>query len=225
MAEDEELAPKPCSASKEMIAVHSHPRALGVLILAGGEGRRIGGDKPLRQLGGASLLERALKRASQFSPAISVGLRYPGQMPVPADAEIVVDFPGMSGPIAALAAGLAWADARGLARLLTLPCDAPFVPANLSERLYLTAQRFGVPVALPSRLGRLHPACGLWSVQCQQQLAKYTAAGRSSLIGLAEGIGFASVAWDGEVEDPFLNINTLADLAAAEARIAHPHLE
>jgi molybdopterin-guanine dinucleotide biosynthesis protein A len=71
-----------------------------------------------------------------------------------------------------------------------------------------------VRAVLPASNGRLHPVCGLWSVEIEPALADYLAAGRSSLRGLAEAAGVKVVDW-GDVEpDPFANINTLADLEA-----------
>ena len=43
-----------------------------IVILAGGAGRRIGGGKPLRMLGGVTLLDRALAIARAWSDEVLV---------------------------------------------------------------------------------------------------------------------------------------------------------
>ena len=65
-----------------------------VLILAGGEGRRIGGGKPLRMLGGRSLLDRAIERARGWSDRIAIAARDAEQVG-DADIEVLIDPPGM----------------------------------------------------------------------------------------------------------------------------------
>ena len=45
----------------------------------------------------------------------------------------------------------------------------------------------------------------------------YCEAGGRSLRGLAQHVGYTAVEWDAAPRDPFFNINSPADLAAAEA--------
>lgn len=54
---------------------------LCVVVLAGGEGRRIGGGKPQRQLAGQTLLARALALAGSWSAHVAIAVRHPGQAP------------------------------------------------------------------------------------------------------------------------------------------------
>jgi molybdopterin-guanine dinucleotide biosynthesis protein A len=51
-----------------------------IVILAGGEGRRIGGGKPQRMLGGETLLDRALGRARSWSDEVLVAARLGGDI-------------------------------------------------------------------------------------------------------------------------------------------------
>ena len=50
---------------------------IAVVILAGGEGNRIGGAKPLRVLRGKRLIDRAEALARQWSDIIAVAVREP----------------------------------------------------------------------------------------------------------------------------------------------------
>lgn len=180
-----------------------------VVILAGGESRRMGGGKPLRLLGGRSLLERALERAKGWSDEVVVAVRHAGQLGEEG-AAMLIDPPGLEGPIGGLASAL-----RLKRRVvLTVPCDMPFLPDNLVERL--AAALPGHEAALAASGGHVHPVCGLWRTDALARVRGYAASGRRSLIGFAETIGYAAVTWPG---DPFFNVNSPEDLAEAEARL------
>ena len=53
-------------------------------------------------------------------------------------------------------------------------------------------------------------------------LPAYAAAGRRSLWGFAEEVGFAPVVWPEQPIDPFFNVNSPEDLALAESIIGAP---
>jgi molybdopterin-guanine dinucleotide biosynthesis protein A len=166
-----------------------------IVILAGGEGRRIGGAKPLRMLGGETLLDRALAIARSWSDDVLV-------------ADGGTDAPGIEGPLGGVAAAL------GLGGdILTIPCDMPFLPGDLPERLGRTKEA----AALAQSGGRLHPVCALWRARAADGLAAYAATGRRSLHGFAEAVGYEAVAWGTGPIDPFFNINDADDLARAGA--------
>jgi molybdopterin-guanine dinucleotide biosynthesis protein A len=180
-----------------------------VVILAGGDGRRIGGGKPLRRLGGRTLLERAIERARSWSDEVAVAVRVAAQAGEPGVA-ILVDPPGLEGPLGGLASALCLERET----VLTIPCDAPFLPDDLPDRL--AAALPGHAAALAMSGGRVHPVCGLWRTDALIQVRGYAASGRRSLIGFAERIGYVAVEWP---EGAFFNINSPRDLAEAEARL------
>ena len=189
---------------------------IAAVILAGGEGRRIGGGKPLRMLGGMTLLERALRQARQWSDAVAIAVRDEGQVGR-TDLPTVLDEPGIEGPLGGLAAGLRFAQETRRDALLSLPADMPFLPEDLSPRLEQAIG--GRLAALASSGGHLHPVCGLWRTGAFDRLPAYLGSGKRSLKGFAETIGFAAVDWPAGPSDPFLNINSAEDLAWAEQLI------
>lgn len=197
-----------------------------VVILAGGEGRRIGGGKPQRRLAGETLLARARALAGSWSPHVAVAVRHPGQAPV--DAEIVIDDPAVDGPLSGLLAGLRHGRALGCHTVLTIPCDMPFLPADLASGLSAALAGIAGPaVAVASSAGRLHPVCALWTPDTEAILLEQAAAGRLSLTNLTERLDRRIVDWqmlNGPVMavDPFFNINTPEDLAFAEALLTAP---
>lgn len=187
---------------------------VAAVVLAGGEGRRIGGGKPQRRLGGQTLLARALAQARAASDRVAVAVRDPVQIAGLEGAELIADAP-WEGPLGGLASALAFARDGGRAAVLTLPCDMPLVPPDLVTQLAAALGTRGA--ALASSGGRLHPVCGLWRVDGLAVLPAYAGAGGRSLKGFAAEVGFVPVEWPAEPVDPFFNVNTAADLARAEA--------
>jgi molybdopterin-guanine dinucleotide biosynthesis protein A len=184
-----------------------------VVVLAGGQGRRMGGGKPLRLWRGRSLLARSLELARGYGHHVAVAVRSADQVGEGVDVLLLLDPPNAPGPLAGLVSALQFARRRQAGWAQTLACDMPELPADLTRRL-AEAVEPAVRAVLPASNGRLHPVCGLWSVEIEPVLADYLAAGRSSLRGLAETAGVKVVDW-GDVEpDPFVNINTQADLEA-----------
>ena len=100
-------------------------RLLGA-VLAGGESRRFGSDKALALLDGRPLIEHAIAALAAQSDAVIVCGREGGVPDRPA--------PGL-GPLGGINAALHEALARGFDAVLTIPCDAPLLPADLRSRL------------------------------------------------------------------------------------------
>lgn len=190
--------------------------SLAVVILAGGEGRRIGGGKPLRLLGGERLIDRALRLARGWSDCVAVAVRGEAQLGA-IDAALILDEPAIAGPLAGLAAGLRFARSCGRLLLLTIPADAPFLPPDLAGRLQSAIADHGCALARSG--GQLHPSCGLWRGSALDRLPSYLETGRRSLGGFAEMVGFAAAEWAIGSRDPFFNVNSAEDLAEAERQV------
>ncbi|WP_339873548.1 molybdenum cofactor guanylyltransferase [uncultured Brevundimonas sp.] len=184
-------------------------------VLAGGTGQRIGGAKPARRLAGVSLLTHALQAVGRYGAPTVLVLRDPEQVSE-TKGQVILDDPDIPGPLGGLASALAWADANGADRVLSVPCDMPFLPIDLLARLDL-ALTGDTGVAVAASDGRRHPVCALWRTSALPVLIQRARAGQLSLNGLSEAAGRVVVDWPVEDRDPFLNINTGEDLARAEA--------
>lgn len=193
------------------------PSHIAVAVLAGGEGSRIGGGKPLIKLGDTTLIERAYDRARGWSSSAIISVRSPEQLGS-SEMPWIADAAEIDGPLAGLAAALEWACRRGAEALLTIPCDMPFLPDDLPLRLAVEIGEF--QAALASSGGELHPVCALWRNAAIYEFADYCASGRRSLRGFAEHVGCAEVEWPSSPCDPFFNINGPEDLAVAESMLA-----
>lgn len=186
---------------------------VAALVLAGGSARRLGGvDKPLLALGGLPLLARILDRVGLPDIAISAN-GDPARfamfgLPVLDDGSFVGQ-----GPLAGVLAGLDWAERLNAGALLTIPGDTPFVPAGLAEAL-------APAPACAASAGRVHHLVALWPVSCLDGLRAVLAVnGRRDVRHFAELIGMRPVDFGTMKRDPFTNINTREDLAAARAML------
>lgn len=203
------------------------PPTLGV-ILAGGLARRMGGgDKPLLQIGGRTLLDRVVER---LAPQCAAGLvlsangdpaRFAGFTgPVLPD---TVD--GHPGPLAGILAALDHVAAHdpGVAHVVSVACDTPFLPPDLVSNLHRACATGEAPIAVAASGGREHYAVALWPVSLRDALREaLVGRGERRLGGFIARHGHAIATWPVDPIDPFLNINAPADLAAAEALIAVP---
>ncbi|HWL79503.1 MAG TPA: molybdenum cofactor guanylyltransferase MobA [Roseomonas sp.] len=196
------------------------PDTLGV-VLAGGLARRMGGgDKPLRPLGGRPLLGHVLERLRPQVAALLLNAngdpaRFAGwDLPVVADG--LPDYPG---PLAGILAALDWAAERrpGLAWVVSVPGDSPFIPGELVARLHEARAAAGVPLACARSGGWAHPPVGLWPVALRGELRAALEGGERKIDRWTARFGCTEAEWPASPVDPFYNANTPEELAFAEA--------
>jgi molybdopterin-guanine dinucleotide biosynthesis protein A len=196
------------------------PATPGVL-LAGGLARRMGGgDKPMRQIGGRTILARVIARLKPQCDGLILNANGdPARFAafgLPVIADTVENFPG---PLAGILASLDWAAANRpeVEFILSAAADCPFLPRDLVARLHQARIAEGAQLAVAASDGQSHPVVGLWSVALREEL-------RHALV--VEDIRkidrwtaryrLATVEWPAEPLDPFFNANTMDDIAAAE---------
>lgn len=187
---------------------------VAVVILAGGEGARIGGGKPLKRFAGERLIDRAVNLARSWSDAVAIAVRDRSQVNGAA-ADLIADA-DVPGPLGGLISGMKFATAAGRQFVLAIPADMPFLPHDLLHRLREAIGEAACAVAESG--GHIHPVCSLWRSTAAVQAESYAAQGRRSLKGLAAAVGFVAVEWNVDPADPFFNVNTNADLAEAARR-------
>lgn len=193
------------------------------VILAGGRSARMGGgDKALAVLGGRTLLGRVIERLEPQVEALALNAngdpgRFAGYgLPVIADG-----VGGFAGPLAGVLAGLDWAAENDGESIVTAAADTPFFPPDLAPRLVMAAEEAGSAVALAATPGadgpERHPVFGLWPVALREDLRAALGQGVRKVSDWADRHGAASAVFPVGGYDPFFNINTPDDLAAAEA--------
>ena len=133
--------------------------------------------------------------------------------------------PGHCGPLGGLLAALRCL--RPAERwLLLLPCDAPFIPMDLGERLLRCAIAAGRSGAVVRSGGRLQPTFSLWGVEQQPRLEQaISAQGMAGFHEFLDISPLATLRWPEGDEDgddsgrgpwPFFNVNDPAGLERAQ---------
>src|SRR5882672_1901866 len=198
-------------------------RPLG-LILAGGLARRMGGgDKARIRIGGVTILGRVIACLAPQCSAIIINAN--GDLGRFADTGLPVvpdSVPDFAGPLAGVLAGLDWAAAHApdVADLVSVPRDCPFLPVDLVERLETARKAAKQPLACARSGDWRHPVVGLWPVRLRDDLRKALIdEGLHKIEAWTARHGIAIAEWPDAPVDPFFNINTPEDVAAAE-RIA-----
>lgn len=181
-----------------------------------------GVDKPLLPLGDRRVIDHVLARLAPQVPRIAINAngdptRYSGfgYQVLP---DLSDDRPG---PLAGVLAGLKWAHSEGADAIVTVAGDTPFFPTDLVDRLD-AARGPDAPIALaatpdPQRGTLRHPTFGIWPVTLCDDLEAALADGVRKIVSWTDGHGAATAVFEGEAIDPFFNLNTPEDRAAAEA--------
>ena len=136
------------------------------------------------------------------------------RLPVVAD-----EVPDFAGPLAGVLAGLDWAAAHApdIAWVASVPGDCPFLPRDLVARLHAARAAADLPLACARSGEWRHPVVGLWRVDLRDDLRHALTVEDLRKIEIwtaRHGIAIAS--WPEQPVDPFFNVNTPDDLAAAE---------
>jgi molybdopterin-guanine dinucleotide biosynthesis protein A len=191
------------------------------VLLAGGLARRMGGgDKPMRRIGGRTILERVIARLEPQCDGLVLNAngepaRF-AEFGLPVIADSVANVPG---PLAGILAGLDWTAANrpDVAWLLSAAADCPFLPRDLVARLHRGRIEQNARLAVAASGGRSHPVIGLWSVALRDELRHALVAEDVRKIDrFTARYPIATVTWPAEPLDPFFNANTTDDLAEAE---------
>jgi molybdopterin-guanine dinucleotide biosynthesis protein A len=183
------------------------------IVLAGGQGRRMGGvDKGWVELAGQPMIAHVLERLRPQVGAILINAnqnleRY-ARLGVPVIPDVVGGF---AGPLAGLHAGMTRSTQ---AYVVTVPCDSPFLPPDLVQRLAEGLEETGAKLAVAKTFDQPHPVFCLARRSVLSHLAAYLEAGGRKIDAWYATLAVTEVAFDDEA-DAFRNINTADELAAA----------
>lgn len=195
------------------------------VLLAGGLSRRMGGgDKALIELAGRPLIQHAAERLAPQVGALMINAnRDPARfasLALPVVPDETADFPG---PLAGILAALHWV-ARAHPQtqaIVSVSADAPFVPADLVQRLAEASRTVaGLRAAVAQSHGRRHHVIGLWPLETASEIEAALMRGERRVEAMVDHLGAVAVPFPdqefaGERVDPFFNINTPEDLAFA----------
>lgn len=184
------------------------------IVLAGGQGRRMGGvDKGLQLFRGKPMVQWAIEL---FAPQVNELLINANQnidiyrgfgYPVISD-----EVAGFAGPLAGLERGLLAARHNFVA---TVPCDSPFLPKDLVTRLYSSLVGSDADIAIAKTQDHPHPVFCLCRKDVHGSLRAYLAGGDRKIQLWYATLKMVEVAFDDQLH-AFTNINTSEELWALE---------
>jgi molybdenum cofactor guanylyltransferase len=180
------------------------------VVLAGGQGRRMGGvDKGLQLLDGRPMAAWVLERLRPQVDALLINANQNTETYQAFGHPVVADeFTGFAGPLAGLHAALTHAATSLVA---TAPCDSPFLPTDLVARLHATLQGAGAQIAVARTGDQLHPVFCLCQRAVLPSLDAYLAAGDRKFDRWIATLAAVEVDFDDQAA-AFRNINTADEL-------------
>lgn len=193
---------------------------IAVCILAGGTSRRFGSEKAFAELCGKQLLAHVIDNIlPQTRGPVLLNANNPAAyesfgLPILPDGEWVG-----AGPLSGIHAALQWASGAAREQVATLAVDQPFLPQSYIATLL---QKRAPVIAKCGE--RLHPINAVWSVTDLSALGAYLETGKRDVHGWAEIVSADIVEFpvgDGDF-DPFLNVNTQADMTRAGQIMGQP---
>ncbi|MBS0224661.1 MAG: molybdenum cofactor guanylyltransferase [Proteobacteria bacterium] len=204
------------------------------VVLAGGEGRRMGpgAPKPLRRLAGQPMVVHVVDRLAPQVMDLVVVANDPAPELEALDVPVIADPPAVQrqarqegrrlGPLAGILAGMEWSLKHHphAGWIVTAPADVPLLPLDLTVRL-CGHMHVPEPDVLMVRHGRRREhTLGVWSVTLAADLRRaLLEEGVRRVEDFARRHRFAELAWPSGGA-AFLNVNTPEDLRRAERQVA-----
>jgi molybdenum cofactor guanylyltransferase len=186
------------------------PENVTAVILAGGMGRRMGGqDKGLVMYKNATLIERVLAGIAQQTENILINanrnLDAYSKFGYPIVEDTLTDF---QGPLAGFYAAMAVAKTE---YILTLPCDGPFVADNYLSSMLEAINKTDNKMAIASDGERMQPVYALLSVDLRPSLEQFLKEGERKIDRWYNRHQYSLVKFENETH-LFTNINTPEDI-------------
>jgi molybdopterin-guanine dinucleotide biosynthesis protein A len=185
-----------------------------LLVLAGGESRRMGRTKAWLEVGETTLLRWVAERLAPAFTEVMVSFAEPEQVEQHLAYRVVFDRKPSAGPLAGLEAGLV------VARndvVFALACDMPYVTQELAEMA--VAASSGCDAAIPRLDGRPEPACAAYRKSALPAITRALDGGRYRAADLAENL---DVTWlEGLDADLFRSLNAPEDYERFRRELGH----
>jgi molybdopterin-guanine dinucleotide biosynthesis protein A len=176
-----------------------------LLVLAGGDSRRMGRPKAWLEVGNTTLLRYVVERLAPAFSEVIVSFAEPEQLEEPVPYRIVFDRKRSTGPLAGLEAGLVAARNEVI---FAVACDMPYVTQEVAQMAVAAAR--GCDAAIPRFDGRPEPVCGGYK---RTALPFITGALNSGRLKTADIAGELDVTWlEGLDPEAFRSLNTPEDL-------------
>ncbi|MGH8127270.1 MAG: molybdenum cofactor guanylyltransferase MobA [Gammaproteobacteria bacterium] len=200
----------------KMVGIEPRPdNDIAGLVLAGGRGTRMcGEDKGLVEFNGKPMIQHVLAALRPQVAEVLISANRNVERYRKTGCRVVSDLQeGFAGPLAGVSAGI---HAVTRSHLLVLPCDGPFVPAWLAQRLWAAVAGRNDAIAAAHDGERLHPTFALLPVSVLDDLDAYLAEGGRKIDKFYYRHAFVAVDFS-DYPQAFLNINTPEDVEKFES--------
>ena len=188
-------------------------------VLAGGQGRRMGGeDKGLVEIAGHPMVAHVIERLRRQAGVLLINAnRNQERYAEITGLRVVADREeGYAGPLAGMASAM---EAAGTRFLLTVPCDAPLVSADLGPRLHEALVRERAELSVAHDGARLQPVFALIGCSLLDSLLAYLRSGERKIDRWYARHRMAEADFS-DVPQSFSNINTPEERAALERALS-----
>jgi molybdenum cofactor guanylyltransferase len=189
------------------------------LVLAGGLGRRMGGeDKGLVELAGRPMVEHVLDALQpQVGPVLINANRNLDRYAAYGHPIVSDTLQGYLGPLAGMLSALLRLETGYLA---TVPCDAPLIAADLVGRLYTRCVAVDAELAVAADGERVQPVFLLLRASVTPALDAYLAGGGRKIDAWFTQVRSTTVDFSDRA-DTFVNVNDPDERHRIETRLLH----
>ena len=193
-------------------------KTLPVVILAGGQAKRMGGkDKALIELQKRPLLSYVLEKISGYASPIALNVNKNHDKYLSFNYPILNDkIQGFLGPLSGIHTALKWAEEINEKWVLTLPCDTPHLPNDLIPKIIelISLEKNKFEVISVKCNNQTHPVIGLWKTSITSKLENNLKIGvrKIDLFTASLDIKYVNYYFDKNSFDPFLNLNSPFDI-------------
>ena len=188
------------------------------IVLAGGKGLRLGGEKAFLEINGENLLQRVISRLDFLNSDTILVIAEEQKLPQLAynqSLKIVTDIYPRKGPLAGIYSGLLNSYSE---KTFVVACDMPFLDKELIS--YLLEVSIGFDITIPRFGNIVEPLHSVYSKNCLEAIVKLLVSNNLKVDNLLKMVKVRYVETQ-EVNyfDPdhfsFFNINTKKDLIFA----------
>jgi molybdenum cofactor guanylyltransferase len=184
-----------------------------LLVLAGGQSRRMGRPKPWIEVGNSILIRYVVQRLAPAFSELMVSFAEPEQMEQLVPYRVVFDRKPNAGPLAGLEAGLLAAHNQVL---FAVACDMPYVDRSTAEIAVAAARN--CDAAIPRHDGLFEPVCGAYRKTALHTITNALDAGNYVAHDV---VGDLDVTWlEGLEPAQFESLNTPSDLERFHAALS-----
>lgn len=184
------------------------------VILAGGQGRRMGGvDKGLLEFQNRPLVTHVIERLqSQVDELLINANREIEQYTALGYKVIKDDIAGFAGPLAGLHKAMSVAKHP---YILAVPCDSPLLPMDLASRLMHDLIQYDVDLAVAKTGSQTHPVFCLFRKALLPNLQNFLRHGDRKVALWHAALDVVEVSFNDNPQ-AFINVNTREDLRFLE---------